>query len=77
MKTTIRGVFNIIFLAAAILAVIIFAWIGAEYTFEESVSFGVVDACFACVTTFFVMKDIFGFANRKGGVYDGKHKSYV
>ena len=46
MKTTIRGVFNIIFLAAAILAVIIFAWIGAEYTFEESVSFGVVDACF-------------------------------
>lgn len=77
MKTTIRRAFNIMFLAAAILAVIIFAWIGAEYTFEDSVSFGIVDTCFACVTTFFVMKDIFGLTKSKGGAYDGKHKSTV
>lgn len=75
MKTTIRGAFSIMFLAAAILAVIILAWIGAEYIFDKSVSFGVVDTCFACVTTFFVMKDIFGFTKNKSGAYDGKHKS--
>ena len=44
--------------AVIIAAIITLTWIGAEYIFEDSVHFGVIDGCVACLMSLYCLREL-------------------